>query len=57
MITSQHRATNRDSNPKNDLGMAVGPALGVTQEGVLREAVAFPDERRDDVVYGLLASE
>jgi ribosomal-protein-serine acetyltransferase len=31
--------------------------LGFTQEGILREAAAFPDERRDLVVYGLLARE
>jgi RimJ/RimL family protein N-acetyltransferase len=31
--------------------------LGFTQEGNLRSAIAFGEERRDDVVYGLLADE
>jgi ribosomal-protein-serine acetyltransferase len=31
--------------------------LGFTQEGVLRGAAAFPHERRDRVVHGLLAPE
>jgi RimJ/RimL family protein N-acetyltransferase len=31
--------------------------LGFVQEGVLREALAFPGERRDVEVYGLLARE
>jgi len=35
----------------------VARRLGFTQEGVLREYAAFPDERRDLVVYGLLARE
>jgi ribosomal-protein-serine acetyltransferase len=35
----------------------VAQRLGFTQEGVLREYAAFPTERRDLVVYGLLARE
>ena len=41
----------------NKRSRSVAQRLGFTQEGVLREAAAFPDERRDDVVYGLLARE
>lgn len=36
---------------------ALARRLGFVEEGVLRAAIAFPDERRDDVAYGLLASE
>lgn len=35
----------------------VAQRLGFTQEGTLREAAAFPHERRDRVVHGLLARE
>jgi RimJ/RimL family protein N-acetyltransferase len=45
------------TNPTNKRSRSVAERLGFTQEGVLREAAAFPDERRDEVVYGLLASE
>jgi ribosomal-protein-serine acetyltransferase len=41
----------------NTRSRSVAERLGSTQEGVLREAPAFPDERRDLVVYGLLARE
>ncbi|WP_211265434.1 GNAT family N-acetyltransferase [Actinacidiphila oryziradicis] len=41
----------------NKRSRSVAQRLGFTQEGVLREAAAFTDERRDVVIYGLLASE
>ena len=43
--------------PDNERSRSVAQRLGFTQEGVLREAAAFADGRRDEVVYGLLASE
>lgn len=36
---------------------ALARRLGFVEEGVLRAAIAFPHERRDDVAYGLLAAE
>lgn len=36
---------------------ALARRLGFVEEGVLRAAIAFPNERRDDVAYGLLACE
>ena len=41
----------------NARSRSVAARLGFTQEGVLREAAAFPDGRRDLVGYGLLAHE
>jgi ribosomal-protein-serine acetyltransferase len=41
----------------NERSQSVAHRLGFTQEGVLREAGGFPGERRDAVVYGLLAHE
>ncbi|MCX4746873.1 GNAT family N-acetyltransferase [Kitasatospora sp. NBC_01287] len=31
--------------------------LGFTQEGVIRQSIVFPEERRDKVVYGMLPEE
>jgi ribosomal-protein-serine acetyltransferase len=41
----------------NTRSQSVAHRLGFTQEGVLREAAAFPDERRDVILYGLVARE
>ena len=45
------------TNPDNARSRSVARRLGFTEEGVLREAAAFPDEWRDEVVYGILARE
>ncbi len=45
------------TNPTNTRSRNVAQRLGFTQEGILREAAAFGEERRDEVVYGLLARE
>jgi ribosomal-protein-serine acetyltransferase len=41
----------------NSRSRLVAQRLGFTQDGLLREAAAFPDGRRDVAVYGLLADE
>jgi ribosomal-protein-serine acetyltransferase len=41
----------------NERSRALARRLGFVEEGVLRKGLAFPDERRDDAIYGLLASE
>lgn len=41
----------------NTRSRAVAERLGFTREGVQREAAAFPGERRDVVLYGLLSRE
>jgi RimJ/RimL family protein N-acetyltransferase len=41
----------------NERSRMLARRLGFTEEGVLREAVVFPNERRDEVVYGLLARD
>jgi ribosomal-protein-serine acetyltransferase len=45
------------TDPANERSRAVARRLGFVEEGRLREATAFPGERRDEIVYGLLASE
>ena len=45
------------STADNTRSQRVAERLGSTQEGVRREAAAFPGERRDVVVHGLLARE
>jgi ribosomal-protein-serine acetyltransferase len=41
----------------NERSRALARRLGFVEEGLLRQGLAFPDERRDEAVYGLLASE
>jgi ribosomal-protein-serine acetyltransferase len=41
----------------NGRSRALAQRLGFIEEGVLRQAIAFPNERRDQVAYGLLADE
>ena len=45
------------TDPVNERSRAVARRLGFVQEGVIRQGTAFADERRDEVVYGLLAEE
>ncbi|MER5636876.1 GNAT family protein [Kitasatospora sp. NPDC002227] len=41
----------------NTRSRALATRLGFTEEGVLRRAIAFPGDHRDQVVYGMLAEE
>jgi ribosomal-protein-serine acetyltransferase len=41
----------------NQRSRALARRLGFTEEGLLRQALAFPGERRDQAAYGLLADE
>jgi len=41
----------------NERSRALARRLGFLEEGVLRQAIAFPDGRRDEVAYGLLAAD
>jgi ribosomal-protein-serine acetyltransferase len=45
------------TDPANERSRAVARRLGFTEEATLRQSTAFPQERRDEVVYGLLADE
>jgi ribosomal-protein-serine acetyltransferase len=45
------------TDPANERSRAVARRLGFVEEALLRQSTAFPDERRDEVVYGMLASE
>jgi ribosomal-protein-serine acetyltransferase len=45
------------TDPANERSRAVARRLGFTEEATLRQATAFLHERRDEVVYGLLADE
>jgi ribosomal-protein-serine acetyltransferase len=45
------------TDPANERSRAIAQRLGFTEEATLRQATAFPYERRDEVVYGLLADE
>ena len=45
------------TDPANERSRALARRLGFTEEGLLRRALAFPGERRDQAVYGLLADE
>lgn len=41
----------------NERSRALARRLGFTEEGLLRQALAFPGKRRDEATYGLLAGE
>jgi ribosomal-protein-serine acetyltransferase len=41
----------------NERSRAVARRLGFVEEGTLRQGIAFAEERRDSVVYSLLAAE
>ncbi len=45
------------TDPANERSRAVARRLGFVEEATLRQATAFPDERRDEVVYGIMAGE
>jgi ribosomal-protein-serine acetyltransferase len=45
------------TDPANKRSRAVAQRLGFVEEGILRQGTAFPDGRRDELVYGLLADE
>lgn len=51
-----HRVALRvDSSNKRS--RAVATRLGFTEEGLEREAISVAGERRDDVIFGLLADD
>jgi ribosomal-protein-serine acetyltransferase len=41
----------------NERSRAVARRLGFVEEGTLRKGAAFPAERHDEIIYGLLAAE
>jgi RimJ/RimL family protein N-acetyltransferase len=41
----------------NQRSRALATRLGFTEEGVHRQAISFPDGRRDELAYGQLATE
>ena len=41
----------------NQRSRALAARLGFTEEGIHRQAISFPDGRRDEAAYGLLAAE
>jgi len=41
----------------NERSRALARRLGFVEEGILRQGLAFPGERRDSVLYSLLAAE
>jgi ribosomal-protein-serine acetyltransferase len=45
------------TDPANERSRALARRLGFVEEGLLRQGLAFPGGRRDEAVYGLLASE
>jgi ribosomal-protein-serine acetyltransferase len=45
------------TEPANERSRALARRLGFVEEGLLRQGLAFPDGRRDEIVYGLLAGE
>jgi ribosomal-protein-serine acetyltransferase len=45
------------TDPANERSRAVARRLGFVEEATLRQATAFPDERRDQVIYAMMADE
>ncbi len=45
------------TDASNERSKALARRLGFVEEGLLRQALAFPGERRDQAAYGLLAHE
>jgi ribosomal-protein-serine acetyltransferase len=45
------------TDPANERSRAVARRLGFVEEGLIRQGTAFANERRDELVYGLLAQD